>query len=178
MTDNTSVLVVDDEESIADLYTMWLKREYDVMTAYNGKQALEKIDDTVDLVVLDRRMPEMAGDEVLAEIREQGLGCLVVLTTAVDPESDIIELDFDDYLTKPVRREQLEETLEDLLERTDYSPAKRQYHALLSKKEVLEAERTSTELRHSETYQELIESLEDVAEEAGITSPTADEDAA
>jgi len=60
------------------------------------------MDDEVDAVLLDRRMPDVHGDEVLARLREEGCDCPVIMTTAVDPGMDILEMDFEDYLCKPV----------------------------------------------------------------------------
>ena len=78
---------------------------HDVRTAYGGEEALEKADEDVDLVFLDRQMPDMSGDDVLERVRERGLDCRVVMVTAVDPDFDIVEMPFDDYLTKPVMRD-------------------------------------------------------------------------
>ncbi len=165
MTGDKTILVVDDDTNIADLYTMWLEPEYEVRTAYGGEEALEQVDESVELVVLDRRMPEVTGDEVLETIREKGFDCLVVLVTAVDPEFNIVELPFDAYLTKPVLREDLTEMVEMLLER-ETDETNREYHALQAKKEVLEAERTPAELRHSELYAELTERIEQLVDDA------------
>ncbi|MDY7082664.1 MAG: response regulator, partial [Halobacteria archaeon] len=60
-----TIVVVDDEQAVADMYYEWLEGEYDVKKAYDGEEALEKIDQDTDLVLLDRRMPGMSGDEVL-----------------------------------------------------------------------------------------------------------------
>jgi len=59
------------------------------------------IDETVDVVLLDRMMPGMSGQEVLAAIRERGLDCRVAMVTAVDADFDVIEMGFDEYLGKP-----------------------------------------------------------------------------
>ena len=135
MTDEQlTILVVDDEQEIADLYSMWLDREHEVRTAYSGQEALEAVDESVDIVFLDRRMPELTGDEVLAEMRERGLDCCVALMTAVDPDFDIIDLGFDAYLTKPVMRDDLDEAVETLREREAVEKTRREYRALVSKK--------------------------------------------
>lgn len=165
MTGDKTILVVDDDTNIADLYTMWLEPEYDVRTAYGGDDALEQMGESVELVVLDRRMPEVAGDEVLETIREEGFDCPVLLVTAVDPEFNIVELPFDAYLTKPVLREDLTEMVETLFARkTDETH--REYYALQAKKEVLEAERTPAELRHSDLYENLTARINQIVEDA------------
>ncbi len=71
-TTNQTVLVVDDEQGLADLYANWLEDRYTVHTSYNGTDALETLSQEIDVVLLDRRMPDMSGDEVLTEIRNRG----------------------------------------------------------------------------------------------------------
>jgi DNA-binding NtrC family response regulator len=167
--ENETILVVDDEPEIADLYAMWLQRDHEVRTAYSGPEALEAVDESVDIVFLDRRMPRMTGDEVLAELRGWGLDCMVVLMTAVDPDFEIIDIDFDEYLTKPVMRDDIEEIIETLRERPTEDETLREYHALASKKKTLEAEKTHSELRRSDAYQQLVDRVEELAEAAGIS---------
>lgn len=116
-----TVLVVDAPANLADLYGEWLTDTYLVRTAYGGEEALEKLDEAVDVVLLDRRMPDLAGDEVLTQLRERDLDCRVALVTAVDPDFDIIELGCDIHVTKPVRRDDLHETVETLLCQRIYS---------------------------------------------------------
>ena len=102
------VLVVDDEKEVADAYALRLRDVCDVETAYNGPEALETADEeTIDIVLLDRRMPEMSGDEVLRRLRDHSFVGRVVMLTAVDPGFDVLDLPFDDYLRKPVEREGL-----------------------------------------------------------------------
>lgn len=79
-----------------------LEDEYDVETAYGGRQSLEKIESETDIVLLDRRMPGISGDEVLAEIRDGDLECRVAMITAVDPELDFFGMPLDGFLLKPV----------------------------------------------------------------------------
>lgn len=174
--EQTTILVVDDETDIADLYTTWLEMDHDVRTAYGGGEALEKVDETVDIVFLDRQMPDHSGDEVLEGIHERDLDCRVVMVTAVDPDFDIVSMDFDDYLTKPVMREDLNETVESMLERDEYSETLQEYFALTSKKATLEAQKTPSELQESAEYQELAERVEELESEADTAVSGFDED--
>ena len=106
-----TVLVVDDDRALADTCEYWLREEYDVRVAYGGRQALEQVDDDVDVVLLDRRMPDISGDDVLDEIDARGLDCRVAMMTAVAPDTDIVEMPFDEYLVKPVDEESVTETV-------------------------------------------------------------------
>jgi len=175
-TDQTTILVVDDEADIADLYTTWLEMEQDVRTAYGGEEALEKVDDEVDIVFLDRQMPDYSGDEVLERIRERGLDCRVVMVTAVDPDFDIVSMEFDDYLTKPVMRDDLDEAVGSMLERDEYNETLQEYFALTSKKATLEAEKTPSELQESSEYQEMVDRVEELEAEADTAVSSFDDD--
>ena len=153
--DNSTVLVVDDEQDVADLYSMWLQDDYEVLSAYEGDTALDVLDDAVDVVLLDRRMPGQSGDEVLEVIRERDLNCRVVMVTAVKPDFDILEMGFDDYLVKPVSKEDLRGTVEQMLTRVDYGAQLQEYYSLVSKKAVLESEKDPKTLEANDEYAEL-----------------------
>jgi DNA-binding response OmpR family regulator len=162
MSEHATILIVDDEPSITDLYALRLEDEYDVRTAYSGSEALEKIDEDVDVVLLDRRMPDLSGDEVLSKIREEGIGCRVAMVTAVDPDFDILDLGFDAYVVKPVSEEDLKDTVDTLLRRATYDDQLRDLTAMMSKKAALESEKSEDELADNEEYQRLTDRLENV----------------
>ncbi|WP_323677484.1 HalX domain-containing protein [Halorubellus sp. PRR65] len=157
MTDDTSVLVVEDNAELAWLYASWTPADWSVATVTNGEDAVPAVDESTDVVVLDRRLPGCSGDEVLERVREAGYDCQVVIVTAVDPDFDIVEMGFDDYLVKPVDRETFERTLERLLARSAYDEELRAYYAAVSKLAVLETHKTPDELAASAEYDDLRE---------------------
>lgn len=173
--DPARVLVVDDNRHLVDLYAAWVADMFQVRTAYGGKEALEQLDDTVDVVLLDRRMPELSGDEVLAHIRDRDLESRVALVTAVDPEVDVIELGFDASVTKPVDRDTLHETVETLLRRNSYSERLREYFTLVEKKAALEA--TNGDAAHAESaeYRTLAADIEALGAEMERLEATFDD---
>ncbi|WP_415380989.1 HalX domain-containing protein [Halosimplex sp. TS25] len=164
--EDVTVLVVDDERDIADLYSTWLGEEYDVRTAYGAEEALDEADDAVDVVFLDRQMPEMNGDEVLEALRQRELDCRVVMVTAVDPDFDIVDMPFDDYLTKPVMLEDLYEAVDRMLTRENYDDRMQEFFSLASKKATLEAEMEYAELQNNEEYKRLEAEVETLRREA------------
>ena len=164
--ETVTVLVVDDERDVTELYTTWLATGHNVRSAYGGDEALEKIDDTVDVVFLDRQMPGMSGDDVLHTIDERGIDCRVVMVTAVDPDFDIVAMPFDDYLTKPVTREDLHEMVTEMQSRDSYNDHLTQYFAEASKKATLEAEKNTAELDANEQYKAVSQRVEELREEA------------
>jgi DNA-binding response OmpR family regulator len=160
--ERATVVVVEDEPDLADLYAAWLDDDHDVHAAYGGEEALDLLDDLgdVDVVLLDRRMPDVSGDEVLSALRERGLDARVAMVTAVEPDFDIVAMGFDDYLVKPVSRDALAETVSNLLLRDEYADGVRDLFSLASKKALLEAEKSPAELEASEEYEELSDRLE------------------
>jgi predicted DNA binding protein/DNA-binding response OmpR family regulator len=126
------VLIVDDERDLTDTYARWLDQEYDVRTAYGGHEAIESVDEEIDAVLLDRRMPRITGDEVLEHIREEGFDCRVSMLTAVEPDSDISDLGFDEYLVKPVTKADLVDVVDELLLRSSMADDTQEYLALQS----------------------------------------------
>lgn len=162
MSGNTDVLIVEDEAPIAELYAIWLGEEYDVEIAANGTEGLDRLDDDVDVVLLDRRMPGLSGDEVLTRIRERGLACRVAMVTAVDPDFDVLEMPFDDYLVKPVTRDELYDVVEGLLDRKEYTSGVREYFAVASKLAALESAKPRAELDGDDRYLDLVEQKTDL----------------
>jgi DNA-binding response OmpR family regulator len=155
------VLVVDDDRALADTCEYWLREEYDVRVAYGGKQALEQVDAEVDVVLLDRRMPDLSGDEVLDAIDDRGLDCRVAMMTAVAPDTDIVEMPFDEYLVKPVDEESVTETVEELLVRAEFDERIREYFALASTEAVLDGR----EVRDPDALDELTDRVRDLRAE-------------
>jgi DNA-binding response OmpR family regulator len=118
-------------------------------------------------------MPEMDGDEVLHRIREAGYDCRVAMVTAVDPDFDIIDLGFDEYVTKPVASRKLLDTVDRLLRRATYSDTLRRYYALVSTRATLEAEKDRAELAHDDEYETLTTRIDALAAELTEVSPGA-----
>lgn len=135
-----TVLIVEDELDVAETYERWLVDEYTVVLATSGAEALSKLNDSVDVLLLDRMMPGMSGDVVLEEIRARDIDCRVAMVTAVDPGFDIIEMGFDEYLTKPLTRDQLKDTIKRLLKRATVGDELQEYFSLVARKVALEAE--------------------------------------
>ena len=118
-----------------------------------------------DVVLLDRRMPDKSGDDVLAEIRERELDCRVVMITAVDPDFDIIEMPFDDYLCKPVESDDLLGAVEQQLSASEYDDRLSEYYEVTSKLALLEAEKTPQELQTNDDVVALRERAEELKSE-------------
>ncbi|MEZ3144390.1 response regulator [Halobaculum sp. MBLA0143] len=166
------VLVVDDEKEVADAYALRLRNVCDVEAAYSGPEALATVDEeTVDIVLLDRRMPEMSGDEVLQRLDERGFEGRVIMLTAVDPGFDVLDLPFDDYLRKPVEREGLEAAIDHHRTVLAYDLLG-EYFSQESKRAVIAAEIPAEERDGNERYCEVAAAVDTL--EARITRLLAD----
>jgi len=139
-------MVVDDEQEVADVYALRLRNEYETRVAYGGEDALEAIDEDVDVLLLDRRMPDLSGDDVLERIRETEYDCRILMLTAVDPGLDITDMPFDDYLCKPVEKDDLVEAINQQLEIQRYDERLSEYLEVTSKLALLESELSAQEV--------------------------------
>lgn len=164
----SSILIVDDEAGILELYESYLKDSFEVITANSGTVGLEKMDESIDLVLLDRRMPGMNGDEVLQELRDRGFVCPIIMVTAVSPDRDIAVLPFNEYLTKPVSRQNLHDAIDRVMDLSDRELHVQEFFALMDKKLALEHQLDIKEFWHSEEYEQLIERMDEIKE---ATSP-------
>ena len=157
------VLVADDNDRISTMHTAWLEDEYTVRTARDGEEALRHLDTDIGVVVLDRRMPGLSGGEVLDWIRSQRYDIRVVMVTSEEPTPDVLDMAFDEYLTKPVLKGELKAAVADLLERREYSAQLQEYLSLRSKQaifEVMNSSETHAEAAEYEQLQNRIEALE------------------
>ena len=125
-----SVLVVDDEPTIAEVVSRYLERAgYSTRVAADGVQALAAVaDHRPDLVVLDLMLPGIDGLEVMRRLREQGRERIAtILLTAKGDESDRVvglRLGADDYVVKPFSPAELVARVDAVLRRIDTSPSR------------------------------------------------------
>ena len=91
MEEKRKILVADDDESILEVIRIMLEGEYyEVITARNGQEAIELVDDSVDLVVLDIMMPGCSGLTACTEIRKTSLVPILFLTAKSTDADKII----------------------------------------------------------------------------------------
>jgi DNA-binding response OmpR family regulator len=100
------ILVVDDEPSVVEVVSLYLRREgYSVRSAGDGQLALQAIAErTPSLIVLDLMLPKVDGMEILRQVRQRSEDVPVIMLTARGQETDRIyglELGADDYVVKP-----------------------------------------------------------------------------
>jgi DNA-binding response OmpR family regulator len=105
MPDSSTILLVDDEDSVQKLLAYPLERDgFRVVAARDGEEALRRFaDEDVDLVVLDLMLPKLDGREVCKRLRSQSTVPIIMLTARDDELDKVLglELGADDYITKP-----------------------------------------------------------------------------
>ncbi|AZH26961.1 response regulator transcription factor [Haloplanus aerogenes] len=165
MSDTPRVLIVDDESALLDLYETWLDDlDAEVVRASCGAEALARCDADIDVVLLDRHMPRVSGDEVLEELRAGAHEFRVAFVSAATPDVEIIDLDIDAYLTKPVTREEYVDLVDSLLRRETVCEAIEQYLSSLSKRAALLESESPSVLRTDPAYVAFEEELARLAE--------------
>ncbi|WP_276257940.1 response regulator transcription factor [Haloglomus litoreum] len=171
-----TVLMVDDEKRVADAYALRLEDVADVTVAYGGEEALDVVDEgrPPDVVLLDRHMPGLSGDEVLERLRERELRTRVIMVTAIDPDLGVLDMPFDDYLSKPVEREDLRTVVDQQCRVLAYELLG-EYFRLESKRAVLTAELLPEETADSERLADLEGRLVELEERVGSLLPEAEE---
>ncbi len=122
---NFKVLVIDDERDVLDVVSYnLLKDGYQVETAGNGVEGLQKAEDFLpDLILLDIMMPDMDGIEVCRRLREQDLfdnTLIAFLTARGEDYTQVMALDYggDDFIIKPIKPNVLKSRIRALLRRT------------------------------------------------------------
>jgi YesN/AraC family two-component response regulator len=120
--DKQTILIVDDEKKIVELLKETISKmskSYEVLEAYNGKEALGIIEkEKIDLVLLDIKMPVMSGVQVLSELHNKKLWVPIIILTAYnvsDIEIKFQEFGIVDYLSKPLDMVMLKSTIEQVL---------------------------------------------------------------
>ncbi len=151
--DHPAALIVDDEKEVADAYALRLRGLCEVQTAYDGETALTTIEEgDIDVVLLDRHMPGMSGDDVLAELDEREFDGKIIMVTAIDPGFDVLGMPFDDYLCKPIDREDVRAAVEQQCEILGYELLG-EYFGIESKRRVIAAEIPREERADHDEYQ-------------------------
>ena len=127
MPDSSTILLVDDEDSVQKLLSYPLERDgFRVLAAKDGEEALEKFaSEPVDLVVLDLMLPKLDGLEVCKRLRAQSTVPIIMLTARDDELDKVLglELGADDYITKPFSIREFRSRVRALLRRASL-PAK------------------------------------------------------
>lgn len=134
------ILVVDDEPLNVELISGFLEKDYEIISASCGKEALEKVNQyNPDIVLLDIMMPEMNGYEVCQKIKSQDSTrfisvVMVTALTEIEEKIKAIESGADDFLTKPINMVELLTRVKSLLKTKSF------HDQLIKSKEKIEVQ--------------------------------------
>ena len=127
MTDKQKILIVDDDENIAELISLYLTKEcFDTCMVYNGEDALLKFHTfSPDLILLDLMLPGIDGYHVCREIRREAATPIIMLSAKGEVFDKVLglELGADDYIIKPFDSKELVARVKAVLRRTAAQPA-------------------------------------------------------
>lgn len=160
-----TILIVDDEEAMRESLAAWLSREgYAARTASSGRQALGLLaKHSVDLVLVDMKMPGMDGLELLTKIKAQYEEIMVVIITAygsIESAITAMKRGASDYLLKPFDPEQLILLMEKLAKQKALTDENRQLRLRLGEQEAVWMEDL---LGRSEEMQAVFNQIEEIA---------------
>jgi len=117
----STVLIVDDEPILVGQIASLMGEEgHEVVTAYDGETALRRhAEDAPDLIILDRKLPRLSGDDVCRRVRASSSTPILMLTgeRGADERAKLLDLGADDYLEKPFHRRELASRVRALLRR-------------------------------------------------------------
>lgn len=157
--DQVSILIIEDDDAQAEIYRRWLQDDFDTSKANTATEAYEKLERDTDIILLDRDLKTTTAKKMLEESSELRSKS-VILLTGVTPEKGILDMDIEGYLTKPVKRDELEETVYRTVNLLSEDARKRELASLLAKKAALDRGSVESE----EAYQELLERIDDLSE--------------
>lgn len=122
MSDNYTILIVEDEKNISDVIKAYMEKEgFNTITAFNGEEAMKIFQkEEVSLILLDLMIPKIPGEEVCSRIRKASDVPVIMLTAKSDEDSRIDGLDMgaDDYVVKPFSPRELVSRVNALLRRS------------------------------------------------------------
>jgi len=169
--ENQVILIIDDQVELVETYKGSLEDNYSVRVATDGPEGLAKFDADVDVVLLDRKMPGMSGEEVLTQLRASDVNCRVVMVTAVEPDLNLLSMNFDEYLVKPVSGTDLRNVVKRMLARNALEEHLQATFAVSTKLATIEEKLSADQLAQSQEYHDLLDEFEsrrsgDVIQEA------------
>ena len=160
-TQQLSTMIVEDEQMVVSIIEDYFPDSYDIRSAETAQRALDTYHDDIELLIFDRRLREMSGDELAASIRAEHKKQLMLCVSGVKPGNDIHQLQCDEYIQKPFTEDELKTKVELLLNRTELEHPAREYLSLRSKQVALNTAHgiSATKMKGYQNCTEQIERL-------------------
>lgn len=154
VSDIPTVLLVEDDDRKVQLHERWLSA-YDVQTTTSGADARDALDEQVDVVVTDRRLPGVTGEKLAQTVSLREVDCAVVFLSSMPLDAQLLDVPFDDYVRKPSSPEELRTAVENGLSLLELDAEQRTIASIERRLSLFDAE-LSLEMRtHDERYQRL-----------------------
>lgn len=163
------VLIAEDNSELAELFAMWLSPTYHVDTVCELAEATQKVNSSIDVVLIDRQISRYSEAQMLQKIRYDQYRMQSAMITAIEPDFNIAETEFDDYIVKPVSCRSLIEFISALITRGEYTELTNNLYQLSKKKALLEEQNSQRELRNSNEYEQIVNRLKSIQEHADMT---------
>lgn len=161
MGDSLTVLVVEDDTGLRQLYRRYLDDRHEILTVGNGENAKDRASEVApDIVLLDRDLPGADGDEVAWTIRAKGIDVPIGMVTATPPDPPVAELPIQDYVSKPLEKNGFDALLERLRAHRTAPPAVSDFFGMLTRRERLDRALDDTELTDSDQIETLHRRIE------------------
>ncbi|WP_196219644.1 HalX domain-containing protein [Halorubrum sp. BV1] len=148
------VLVLDADPDRGDEYAAWLDA-YGVRVAESVESGLDALDDEVDVVLLDAGLIDADPASTVGRIRARHADCQIGLLSGDSGGIAVLGLDVDEYVPRPIAREELRETVARLVDHGAVEGALDRYLSLVERRRRVEARRDPEELDDDERYREL-----------------------
>lgn len=153
---NPTVLVVDSDRRLTDMYSRWLSDRYAVVRAHSDEE-LDRLDEEIDVVLFAEGIPGTGPEQIRSGVHPE---CRTIMLVEERTGFDVLGVDCDGVLRKPVVRERLCEAVAEQLTRQGESTQQREFGALAAKRSFLESIYPSETLESDVDYRELRSRLE------------------
>lgn len=160
--DPATVLLVESDSALRELYEHWLSDRFDVRLAQNGADAEHHLEDEIDILILNRILPDLSEREIFEHVSDQEIECGVIMLTTQPPDFDILDMPFDEYLVKPVDRFSLYEAVARTQRKLSFDRCLRGYRRLITKRDLIESVISAGTLSNSERFAELLDRIAEV----------------
>lgn len=158
------VLLADADRRITELYGGWLSARYAVVRAHDGDELDERFDESVDVVLLDERLPGTDAREFVSGLAS---ACRTVLLVGDRPDVDLLAGGYDDVLRKPVVRETAIQAIDRQLSRRGEPPERRERSSLEARLSLYESIYPAERLAATAAYRDCRERLRELDDRHG-----------
>jgi DNA-binding NarL/FixJ family response regulator len=150
---DATILIINADRQEAETYADWLAG-YTIQITDDSERALATAD-TVDVILLAGDFADPPSDELLGRLRARNPDCQIGLLSANRVGPDVLRLDFDEYVPRPLDREELRDTVARLVDHRVVEGSVETYLSLVSRRRQIEARRDDEDLTDDERYREL-----------------------